>query len=172
MGIVGLEPTTFSSVVRRSIQMSYIPILAGIPGLEPGQTRFWRPSLYLLSYTPVVGMTRFERATPASQMQCSDQTELHSVYMVPLGWIWTNNYLYHLQWTLLCIRYLNRTNSRGQLQWSRMDLNHWPHAYQACALTYWATRPYWLPNLDSNQRYRSQSPVPYLLGYWAIAWRL
>ena len=25
--------------------------------------------------------------------------------------------------------------------WAWVDLNHWPHAYQACALTTWATGP-------------------------------
>ena len=47
--------------------------------------------------------------------------------------------LFNFQRTSLPVRHLKPSE---HLWWAQMDSNHRPHAYQACALTTWAMRPY------------------------------
>ena len=44
-------------------------------------------------------------------------------------------------------RYMLRTTSFHCSRWAWVDSNHRPHAYQACALTTWATSPFGLRSL-------------------------
>ena len=48
-------------------------------------------------------------------------------------------------------RYMLRTISFYHSRWAWVDSNHRPHAYQACALTTWATRPS-LKKLGKNEQ--------------------
>ena len=43
--------------------------------------------------------------------------------------------------------------------WEAMDSNHRPHAYQACALTTWASLPNWLLSIDTIDIFQNQAPI-------------
>ena len=58
---------------------------------------------------------------------------------------------------------MNMHLQSSSLCWSAwMDSNHRPHAYQACALTTWATGRYWV----SVERSSSSSPLRDLSRWW------
>ena len=71
----------------------------------------------------------------------------------PYG-IWTHECMRerHVCWT---------TSPTGQRKWwAWMDLNHRPHAYQACALTSWATGP-----LNKCVFFNDYSSIPYFFHF-------
>ena len=44
---------------------------------------------------------------------------------------------------LFSFAYFSFFSKKKSKWWAQMDSNHRPHAYQACALTTWAMRPFW-----------------------------
>ena len=54
--------------------------------------------------------------------------------------------------------------------WAQVESNHRPHAYQACALTFWAMSPCYLHN-HRNRLTRRSVPWTYGFGFFNRWWR-
>ena len=55
--------------------------------------------------------------------------------------------------TAFHIQPLTISISRNDLWWAQVESNHRPHAYQACALTFWAMSPCYLHNHRKSPRF-------------------